>query len=421
MTRRPWLGVVADDFTGATDVSGTLAERGLATVQTFDVPAETVADCDAVVVALKTRNLSPAAAVAASIQATRKLRELGVEQIYLKYCSTFDSTDEGNIGPVADALQTELGASISLVCPATPAIGRTIYRGHLFVGDRLLSESSLRHHPLTPMTDPDLVRVLSRQTPSAVESLGYDIVESGADAIGAALAALAARGVRYVVADALTDRHLTELGRAAREHRLVTGAAGLAAGLAAARDANTSIAPVVAVPDGPAAVIAGSCSEATRGQIAAAPWPAFPVDPLEIAAGRDVVGAALRFATAGLGGGPSLIHSTAEPTVVAEAQRQLGAAHAAALVEETLARIGRGLVDLGVRRLIVAGGETSGAVVRALGITSVHIGRQVDPGVPWTFTRDSPALALLLKSGNLGGPMLFQRAFDILTDMAGAA
>ena len=416
MTGRLWLGVVADDVTGATDIAGTLVGQGLRVVQTFGLPQEEIADCDCVVVALKIRTVPASEAVATSLAAARRLCELGAEQIYFKYCSTFDSTDSGNIGPVADALQSDLGARISLVCPATPAIGRTVYFGHLFVNGRLLSESSLRTHPLTPMTDPDLVRVLGRQTASGVALIGYETVERGADAVRSELERLAGRGVRYAVADALRESHLTVLGEAARDHRLVTGASGLARGLASARfrsGGHVVTAPVDgAISQAPAAVLAGSCSEATREQVAlfTAQYPAFAVDPIALAEGHDVVGAALKFAAERLGE-PVLIHSTAD---VRRAQSALGPLRAAELVESALARIATGLVGLGVRRMIVAGGETSGAVVRALGITGVRVGAEVDPGVPWTFSLDG-RLALLLKSGNLGRPSLFSDAWDALT------
>ncbi|SDM54700.1 3-oxo-tetronate kinase [Allokutzneria albata] len=415
MTGEPWLGVVADDVTGATDIAGTLVGQGLRVVQTFGLPQGEISDCDCVVVALKIRTVPAPEAVASSLAAARRLRDLGSEQIYFKYCSTFDSTDSGNIGPVADALQLDLGAPISLVCPATPAIGRTVYLGHLFVNGRLLSESSLRNHPLTPMTDPDLVRVLGRQTESEVALIGYETVERGADAVRSELERLAGQGVRYAVADALRESHLTVLGEAARDHQLVTGASGLAWGLASARFRSRG--PVVIAPAGeeisraPAAVLSGSCSEATREQVAlfAAQHPAFAVDPLALAEGQDVVGAALKFAADRLDE-PVLIHSAAD---VLGAQSALGTQRAAELVEAALARIATGLVGSGVRRLIVAGGETSGAVVRALGITGVRVGAEVDPGVPWTFSLDG-RLALLLKSGNLGRPSLFSDAWEAL-------
>ncbi|MCP3804601.1 four-carbon acid sugar kinase family protein [Allokutzneria sp. A3M-2-11 16] len=411
-----WLGVVADDVTGATDIAGTLVARGLRVVQTFGLPEGEISECDCVVVALKIRTVPAAEAVASALAAARRLRELGAEQIFFKYCSTFDSTDSGNIGPVADALQTDLGARISLVCPATPTIGRTVYFGHLFVNGRLLSESSLRNHPLTPMTDPDLVRVLGRQTTSDVALIDYSVVERGADSVRSELERLAGQGVRYAVADALRESHLAVLGEAVRDHRLVTGASGLAWGLASARFASR--ARVVAAPvdeailRAPAAVVSGSCSEATREQVAlfAARHPAFAVDPIALAEGQDVVGAALEFVAAHLDG-PVLIHSAAD---VRRAQSVLGTLRAAELVESALAGIATGLVELGVRRMIVAGGETSGAVVRALGITGVRVGAEVDPGVPWTFSLDG-RLALLLKSGNLGRPSLFGDAWDALT------
>jgi uncharacterized protein YgbK (DUF1537 family) len=418
MSGSPWLGVVADDVTGATDIAGTLVGQGLRTVQTFGPPSGDVSACDCVVAALKTRNLPLAEAVVRSVETVRSLRSLGVEQVYFKYCSTFDSTDAGNIGPVADALQTELNGTISVVCPAAPAVGRTVYQGHLFVHGRLLSESPLRDHPLTPMTDPDLVRVLGRQTGAAVASIGYSTVERGPDAVAGELKELSARGVRYAVTDALTEQHLAVLGAAVRDHPLVTGASGLAKGLASVRSHRAGSAAAVSDPAilrAPAAVLAGSCSAATREQVErfATRSPTFALDPLALADGDDDVGHALHFATAHRSG-PVLIHSTTSTDNVRRAQSALGVRRAAELVETAFGRIARGLVEQGVRRLVVAGGETAGAVVRALGVDGVRVGQEVDPGVPWTFTLGERPLALLLKSGNFGRPSLFDEAWEVL-------
>lgn len=414
-----WLGVVADDFTGASDLAGALVGLGVRTMLSFGLPTGDAGlsfglpsgdaglsfglpsgEADCLVVALKTRDLPAGEAVARSLEAVRWLAEQGAEQIYFKYCSTFDSTTEGNIGPVARALRDELGQPVTLACPATPAIGRTVYRGHLFVGDRLLSESSMRHHPRTPMTDSDLVRLLSAQCGGErVSAIGYETVVRGAPAVRERLAELAAEGVRFAVPDALDDGHLAVLGAAAADHRLVTGATGLARGLAIARGFRTAAATALPATPGHAAIISGSCSAATREQIARFAA-AHPAHALGDAQDEE---AALDFAGRRLPGGPVLVYALAEPGAVTEER--------ARLVERSLARVARGLVDLGVRKLIVAGGETSGAVVRVLGVESVLVGGQVAPGVPWTVSTGRPRLSLMLKSGNLGGPELFSEAW----------
>jgi uncharacterized protein YgbK (DUF1537 family) len=415
------LGSVADDFTGATDLCNTLVRRGMRTIQLIGVPAAgaEVPQADAVVVALKSRTVPAAEAVAASLGALAWLRGEGARQILFKYCSTFDSTDAGNIGPVADALLDALGAPFTIACPAFPENGRTIFRGHLFVGDVLLSDSPMRHHPLTPMTDASLVRVLARQTPHKVGLVAYDTVRAGHEAIAAAFARLEASGVRHAVVDAVEDSHLHAIGRAAAGLALVTGGSGIALGLpdnfrrrgllgdAAGADRLPHVA-------GPGAVIAGSCSAATLGQVERMRErrPAFTIDPLALADGRDLAAEALAWAAPLLASGPLLIHASAPPAEVARIQERLGRTRAGTLVESCLAAIARGLVDLGVRRLIVAGGETAGAVVQALGVTGLMIGPQIDPGVPWTVSLGPRPLALALKSGNFGAPDFFLRALE---------
>ncbi len=421
------LGSIADDFTGATDLANTLVRQGMRTVQLIDVPdaATALPDADAIVVALKSRTIPAADAVKQSLAALAWLRRAGARQILFKYCSTFDSTDAGNIGPVADALLDALagapGGDFTVFCPAFPENGRTIYKGYLFVGDVLLSESGMRDHPLTPMRDPSLVRVLQRQTRHKVGLVPYATVAKGADAIRDAFAALRRDGFRHAVVDAVGDGDLLALGAAIADLALITGGSGIAlglpenfrrAGLLAPSDAAGTL-PVV---HGPEAVIAGSCSTATLAQVAAmrARRPVFDIDPLALAEGADAVGAALDFAARELASGPILISASAPPEQVRQVQDRLGRERAGTLVETALAAIARGLVERGVRRLVVAGGETSGAVVKALGITGLRIGPQIDPGVPWTASLGDKPLLLALKSGNFGGPDFFLRSFAVL-------
>ena len=415
----PWLGVIADDFTGASDVAGTLVGAGMRVVQTFGIPDSSVElhDVDCIVVSLKTRSVSAAEAIEQSLAAAHALKSRGVQQLYFKYCSTFDSTPEGNIGPVADALRQEFVPSgqITVVAPGTPALRRTVYNGVLFAGTDLLEESSMRHHPLTPMSDSNVPRLLQAQTNTLVGHIGYSAIEAGAASVQSQFQTLSAEANGYAVIDTLNDRHLAVLGAAVLDHPLVTGGSGLVGGLAATRGSRFHRALAHdARPAGPAAVLAGSCSEMTGMQIDAFRRlrPCFLVDPVAIAEGQDVVAEALMFARDNLPDGPILIHSTASPEEVSRTQRQLGRARAAEITEDSLAAIAEGLVSLGCRQLIVAGGETSGAVVRKLGITTAHVGKEVSAGVPWLKTETDPGLSILLKSGNLGTPGLFLDAWD---------
>ena len=416
----PLLGCIADDFTGGTDLAGMLVKHGMRTVQVIGVPdAPLPSAIDAVVVALKSRTAPAEAAVAESLAALRTLQAAGCRQFYFKYCSTFDSTPKGNIGPVAEALMTALGTDFTVVCPAFPANGRTIYKGHLFVGDVPLSDSGMRDHPLTPMTESSLVRLMQAQSRRRVGLVDYDIVRRGREAIRARFAALSAEGCGFAVTDALADEDLIALGAACRDLPLVTAGSGLAIGFARNFVAEPSAAAAALPPGtGFAAVLAGSCSTATLQQIAAmrARHPAFAIDPLALADGTDLVGAALDWAARHLAEGPVLIHASAPPDAVRAVQQKLGVEQAGALVEAALAAIAQGLVARGVGRLIVAGGETSGAVVKALGIKALRIGPEIDPGVPWTqaLGDDAPPLALALKSGNFGAPDFFLKAWSRL-------
>jgi 3-dehydrotetronate 4-kinase len=420
------LGAIADDFTGATDLCNTLVRRGMRTVQLIDVPRpETdIPDAEAVVIALKSRTIPAAEAIDKSLAALTWLKTAGARQILFKYCSTFDSTDAGNIGPVAEALMSELGTDFTLFCPAFPEAGRTIYRGYLFVGDVLLSESGMRDHPLTPMRDPSLVRVLQRQSRGRVGLVPEATVARGAAAIRDAFAALRSDGFAHTIVDAIEDRDLEAIGEAAADFKLITGGSGIALGLPEnfRRQGLLSGGAADSLPaiSGAAAVLSGSCSTATLAQVAYMKEcaPAFTVDPIAVAEGGDVAQQALAWAKPLLGEQPILISATAPPEKVAEAQNRLGRERAGAVVEESLAAIASSLVAAGVRRLVVAGGETAGAVVQALGVTGLRIGRQIDPGVPWTASLGEPTLALALKSGNFGSPDFFLRAFSVLSEGA---
>jgi len=418
------LGAIADDFTGATDLCNMLVRHGMRTVQLIGVPRATleVGEVDAVTIALKSRTAPVKEAVADSLEALDWLRRAGARQIFFKYCSTFDSTAEGNIGPVGDALADRLDASIAIACPAFPETGRTIYMGYLFVGDRLLSETHMAHHPLTPMTDPDLVRVLGRQTPRKVGLVAWPTVRRGASFIRDRLTELRHEGCRWAIVDCLEDEDLLAIGEAVADHPLVTGGSGVAMGLPAnfrraglLPDRGAEAAALPPVP-GPAVVLAGSCSAATLAQIEAfrEHRPARRLDPLVLARGEELQ-EVVAWAREHLPSGPVLVYASAPPEEVRRVQAELGRERAGAVVEEAMAVIARELVAGGVRRLVVAGGETSGAVVKALGIEGLVIGPQIDPGVPATVTIGcGPRLALALKSGNFGRRDFFLRAFEVM-------
>ena len=417
------LGCIADDFTGATDLANMLVRGGMRTVQTIGVPdADTQVEADALVVALKSRTIPAKDAVRQSLEALEWLRAQGCRQFFFKYCSTFDSTDKGNIGPVADALLDALGDDFTIACPAFPENGRTIFRGNLFVGDVLLNESGMENHPLTPMTDPNLVRVLQRQTKSRVGLIRYGTISKGADAIRACIEELKEEGVRLAIADAMSDSDLYALGKACRDLKLVTGGSGIALGLPQnfhSADLLVYAGEAADLPkiDGKAVILAGSASKATNAQVAEwrASKPSFRIDPIALSHGEPVVASALEFARSH--DETVLIYATSSPDDVKAVQQVLGVEKAGHLVEDALASIARKLRDAGVRKFVVAGGETSGAVVQALGIRSLRIGPQIDPGVPATQSVGKPddmPLALALKSGNFGAVDFFAKALKVL-------
>lgn len=417
------LGCIADDFTGATDLANNLVRAGMRVVQSIGVPDGALdADVDAVVVALKSRTMAPSEAVAQSMQALAWLQAQGAQQIYFKYCSTFDSTPQGNIGPVTEALMDALKTDFTIATPAFPDNQRTVFKGHLFVGEVLLSESGMQNHPLTPMTDANLVRVLQAQCKRKVGLIDYRVVAQGETAIRSRIDQLRREGVGLAVVDALSNDDLLRLGSALKGMPLVTAGSGVAIGL----PPNFSITPSAVASELPTAtglraVVSGSCSLATNRQVRAfikAGWPAFGIDPLRIAAGVAVAAEVLAWAEPLLQNGPVLVYSTADSHAVKSVQGSLGAEEAGAMVERTIAAVARGLVERGVRQLIVAGGETSGACVQSLNITQMKVGSQIDPGVPWCHAlsdaADETGLHLTLKSGNFGSDDFFTKAFTML-------
>ncbi len=429
------LGCIADDFTGATDLANNLVRAGMRVLQTLGVPEHDLSEeVDAVVVALKSRTIAPEQAVAQSLQALAWLQAQGAQQIYFKYCSTFDSLYSGelrgNIGPVTEALMAALGVKFTIATPAFPDNQRTVFKGYLFVGDVLLNESGMQNHPLTPMQDANLVRVLQAQCHGQVGLIDHKTVAQGLVAIQTRMTQLEAQGVSMAVVDALSNDDLLRMGPAFAKLALVTAGSGVAIGL----PQNFGIAPGSSASELPAArgrqaVVAGSCSLATQRQVAhfiASGRPALAIDPQDIAAGQgrgvDVAAKALSWAQPLLASGPVLIYSTADAASVRSSQESLGIEQAGTLVEQTMGKITRGLVAYGVRQLVVAGGETSGACVQALQIDQMKIGGQIDPGVPWCHAQLAPELAaaggaglhLALKSGNFGTDDFFSKAFSML-------
>jgi uncharacterized protein YgbK (DUF1537 family) len=418
------LGVIADDFTGASDIANTLAkglprQGGLRTVQYLGTPrAKAEPEVEAGVIALKSRSIDVASAVEQSLDSLRWLLEQGCRQIVFKYCSTFDSTPAGNIGPVAEALAGALGVSGVIACPAFPGAGRTVYKGHLFVKDRLLSESGLQNHPLNPMTDADIRRWLRLQSTTEVGHVDIAVVRQGSAEIGAALRENGERNRTLVIVDAITDDDLIAIGRAAAEDRLVTGGSGIAIGLAAnfieqglAAGTSASVAGV----DGPEAILAGSCSGATREQVEIhrKNHPTLAIDVGGVMAGSVTTAMLTSFLVANEGRAP-LVYSSSTPDEVQAVQAHFGREAVAAALDELFAKTAQELVKAGVRRIVVAGGETSGAVVSALDLGALTIGPEIDPGVPVLLSGGAKAVALALKSGNFGAPDFFVKALERL-------
>lgn len=420
------IGAVADDITGATDLCLMLSREGMRTVQVIGLPrtGQEFPEADAVVIALKSRSIPAEDAVAMSVAAAQALMDGGAEQILFKYCSTFDSTDAGNIGPVTEALLALTGATMTIACPSFPAAGRTTYKGHLFVGDALLSDSPLKYHPLNPMHDANLVRVLGRQTKLPVGLVAINTIWQGEAAVRAAFVAERAAGKRILIVDTLRDDDLRIIGAACSDMKLVTGGSGIGLGLAAnfvkaGKVKARATAARMQAPRGRAVVLAGSCSVATRGQIAAAKAAGLPTMALDVdalAGGRQTPQAVADWALAQPATAIPVIYSSAEPAELQAIQARLGQHASGAMVEDTLAQVAKILEQSGFARFLIAGGETSGAVVAKLGVTMLEIGPEIAPGVPWTRSIGTPDLALALKSGNFGAPDFFLKAWDLLED-----
>ncbi|MBR1126597.1 four-carbon acid sugar kinase family protein [Bradyrhizobium lablabi] len=420
------LGCIADDYTGASDLANTLTRQGLRTVQTIGVPSDDLKlpDVDAVVVSLKSRSIEAGLAVSKSQDAEKWLRGRGAAHVLFKICSTFDSTDKGNIGPVMDALRADSGDAIVLVTPAFPETGRTVYQGNLFVGTVPLNESPLKDHPLNPMHDSNLVRVLARQSKTRVGLVNLATLTKGAGAVRTRLAELAGQGTGAAIIDAVFDRDLETIGTVAADHRLSVGASGIGLGLARALVASGKVrasgpnAAAGAPVGGPAVCLAGSCSQATLGQIANAGriMPVLHLDTDRVVAGKEEARRAVAWAVERINSGPVLIASSATPDEVAALQSRHGRDAAGHAIEQAMADIAEGLVRSGVHRLVVAGGETSGAVVDRLGIPGFLVGEEIAAGVPVlrAVGVKKGEMLLALKSGNFGGPEFFSDALKLM-------
>ena len=419
------LGCIGDDFTGSTDLANTLVRQGMRVIQLCNIPPDDfpVPEADALIISLKCRSIEASEAVAQCKAALAWLQKRNCKQYFWKYCSTFDSTPKGNIGPVAQALLNQLGAKNTIVCPAFPENKRSIYKGYLFVADQLLNESSMRDHPVTPMRDASLVRLLEPQVTGKVGLVALDTVHKGPEAIATALDALAANGVQFAVTDAVEDQDLFTIGKACANMPLITGGSGIAlglpenyraAGLLPQRE-NSAIFPEIM---GKTAILSGSCSTATRAQLSQYRDYGLPmrqIDPLQLNKGPEHLNDILQWSEEHLANDtPVLVYASEESNKVAEVQALLGQEHSGQLVENALATLAKAYVKLGVRRFIVAGGESSGAVVQALDITGLQIGPQIAPGVPWTVSIGTPSLALALKSGNFGGKDFFADALRMI-------
>ncbi len=416
------LGCIADDFTGATDLASFLVASGMRTVQLLGVPENTVdlSGVDAVVIALKSRTQATDVAVADSLRALSWLQQHDCEQYYFKYCSTFDSTAKGNIGQVTDALLDALGESFTIACPSLPVNGRTVYNGYLFVNGVLLNESGMEHHPLTPMTDANLVRVLDSQTRGTVGLVDYGIISQGVQATRDRLAALSEQA-RYAIVDTLKRDDLVTIGHACSHLKLLTGGSGLAIGLADNFEARglfrkSANAGGLEPMAGEAVVLSGSCSSATREQVAVfqASHPSCKIDPLLLYRGEQTAGQVVQWFVEHREQGPVLIYATDHPDAIRRSQTELGVERAGELVEQLMAQVVRQLSDLGVSKFVVAGGETSGSVVQALGIKALKIGPAIAPGVPLTQSVEATPRLLALKSGNFGDRDFFENALEMM-------
>lgn len=417
------LGVIADDFTGATDIAGFLVANGMKTIQLNGVPQQEMSlTADAVVISLKSRSCPVNEAVSLSIQALHWLQAQGCQQFYFKYCSTFDSTPQGNIGPVTDALLNELGESFTIICPSLPVNGRSVYQGHLFVQGELLNESGMRHHPVTPMKDANLMRLMEAQAQGRAGLVNYQQIEQGAETIAARFDALRQQGYRYAVVDTLNDAHLASIGRACRELKLITGGSGLAAGIAqnwANALSDQSVAMQAGQPgSGSTVILSGSCSVMTNRQVAAYQSQAahFALDVKQCLCEPAYIEQVLDWVISHLNEPLApMVYATAQPHTLHAIQAEFGAQASSQAVEQFFHHLVQRLQQHGVSNFIVAGGETSGVVTQSLNVRGFYIGPQIAPGVPWVKAIDQP-LSLALKSGNFGDEHFFTSAQGFIHD-----
>ena len=412
------LGVIADDFTGATDIAGFLVANGLRTVQLNGVPpAGLDVAAEAVVISLKSRSCPVEEAVSQSLASLEWLRARDCEGFFFKYCSTFDSTAKGNIGPVTDALLDALGQDFTVICPVLPVNGRTIYNGYLFVNGVPLAESGMRDHPVTPMRDSNLMRLMDAQSRGRTGNVNSSVMDAGPEAVRQALARLRAEGFRYAVLDALSDAHLMVMGQAVAGMRLVTGGSGLADGMARAWGGGDAAAAAAEghPGSGRAVVLSGSCSQMTNAQVAAyrASAPALAMSVERCLSDAGYAGELSAWVLSQPAEGPApLVYATTDPAGLREVQARFGAGPASEAVERVFGDLAKRLEGAGFARFIVAGGETSGVVTQSLGISGFHIGPQIAPGVPWVRAIDRP-VSLALKSGNFGGERFFLEAQEM--------
>jgi len=417
------LGCIADDFTGATDLANMLVKGGLKTIQLLGTPrkSDVVPSVDAVIIALKTRTIPVEEAIEQSLRALNWLKSAGAEKFFFKYCSTFDSTDDGNIGPIIDALMADLETPFTIACPAFPETERTIFKGHLFVGDKLLSDSPMRYHPLTPMTDSNLVSTLSRQTSQKVGLVQYTDILGGPSEIRKAFDQLRKEDVAIAITDVLNDEHLYFLGEAVKDFKLITGGSGIALGLPSQlKSRNNHKEKITAhkLPKvlGKELILSGSCSEMTLAQVNefSKKYRTLKLNPIELAESNASLENAVDWVIQAKGEEPILVYASAPPDAVNEAQKRLGRDLASSTVENALAKIASAAVQNGFRRIVIAGGETAGAVVSNLGIKGIMIGEQIDPGVPTTVSIGNPSIGLVLKSGNFGSADFFEKSLKVM-------
>ena len=417
------LGCIADDFTGATDLANMLVKGGLKTIQLLGTPrkSDVVPSVDAVIIALKTRTIPVEEAIEQSLRALNWLKSAGAEKFFFKYCSTFDSTDDGNIGPIIDALMADLETPFTIACPAFPETERTIFKGHLFVGDKLLSDSPMRYHPLTPMTDSNLVSTLSRQTSQKVGLVQYTDILGGPSEIRKAFDQLRKEDVAIAITDVLNDEHLYFLGEAVKDFKLITGGSGISLGLPSQlKSRNNHKEKITAhkLPKvlGKELILSGSCSEMTLAQVNefSKKYRTLKLNPIELAESNASLENAVDWVIQAKGEEPILVYASAPPDAVNEAQKRLGRDLASSTVENALAKIASAAVQNGFRRIVIAGGETAGAVVSNLGIKGIMIGEQIDPGVPTTVSIGNPSIGLVLKSGNFGSADFFEKSLKVM-------